>query len=179
MNKPLVMILQHTVTSELKTIEKNILQTINAVKGLDVQAMIVYGNTDAGSQKIARIIKNSRIKQYATIPYRDYIGLLRRASTLVGNSSSGIIEAPFLHIPSINVGTRQDGRLRAESVIDVPYDTNKIKNAVNKTIHDKNFLKAVRACKSLYGDGNSAKKIVRILEKIDLRAIPTQKKMTY
>lgn len=179
LNKPLVLILQHTVTSELETIEKNILQTIDAVKELNIQTVIIHGNADAGSQKINQIIKNSKMKQYATIPYRNYIGLLKHASALVGNSSSGIIEAPFLHIPSINIGTRQDGRLRADSIIDVGYDKNEIKNAINKALNDKNFLKKVQTCKSLYGSGNSAKKIVKILENINLKNIPIQKKMTY
>ena len=179
LNKPLVIILQHTVTSEIETIKENILQTIDAVKELNIQAIIIYGNADAGSQKITKVIKNLKIKQYMTIPYRDYIGLLKHASALVGNSSSGIIEAPFLHIPSINVGTRQNGRLRAESIIDVKYNKNEIKKAIKKAIDDKDFLKKVKSHKSLYGNGDSAKKIVKILEKIDLKKIPIQKKMTY
>ena len=179
LNKPLVIILQHTVTSELETIKENILQTIDAVKELNIQAIIIYGNADAGSQKITKVIKNLKIKQYMTIPYQDYIGLLKHASALVGNSSSGIIEAPFLHVPSINVGTRQDGRLRAESIIDVKYNKNEIKKAIKKAIEDKDFLKKVKSHKSLYGNGDSAKKIVKILEKIDLKKIPIQKKMTY
>ena len=179
LNKPLVIILQHTVTSEIETIKENILQTIDAVKELNIQAIIIYGNADAGSQKITKVIKNLKIKQYMTIPYQDYIGLLKHASALVGNSSSGIIEAPFLHVPSINVGTRQDGRLRAESIIDVKYNKNEIKKAIKKAIEDKDFLKKVKSHKSLYGNGDSAKKIVKILEKIDLKEIPIQKKMTY
>ena len=179
LNKPLVIILQHTVTSEIETIKENILQPIDAVKELNIQAIIIYGNADAGSQKITKVIKNLKIKQYMTIPYQDYIGLLKHASALVGNSSSGIIEAPFLHVPSINVGTRQDGRLRAESIIDVKYNKNEIKKAIKKAIEDKDFLKKVKSHKSLYGNGDSAKKIVKILEKIDLKEIPIQKKMTY
>ncbi len=147
LNKPLVIILQHTVTSEIGTIKKNMLQTINAVKELNIQSIIIYGNTDTGSQKITKIIKNSKIKQYKTIPYRDYIGLLKHASALVGNSSSGIIEAPYLHVPSINVGTRQDGRLQAESIIDVRYNKNEIKKAINKCISNPSFLKNVKTCK--------------------------------
>jgi UDP-N-acetylglucosamine 2-epimerase len=163
----------------MKTIGKNILHTINAVKELNIQSIMIYGNADAGSQQIIKIIKNSKIKQYQTIPYQDYVNLLMYASVLIGNSSSGIIEAPFLHIPSINIGTRQDGRLRAKSIIDVPYDKIKIKKAIKKATEDKNFLKKVASCESVYGDGNSARKIVKILEKINLQKIPIQKKMTY
>ena len=179
LNKPLIIILQHTVTSEIETNKENILETINAIKEENIPAIIIYGNTDAGSQKITKIIKNSKIKQYKTIPYPDYIGLLKHASALIGNSSSGIIETPYLHVPSINVGTRQDGRLRVESIIDVGYNKNEIKKAINKCISDTTFLKNVKSCKSLYGNGDSAKKLVKILEDIDLRKISIQKKMRY
>ena len=179
LTKPLLIILQHTVTSEIKNIQKNIINTINAIKESDHQSIMIYGNADAGSQKIINIIKNSNIKQYQTIPYQDYINLLKYASVLIGNSSSGIIEAPFLHISSINIGTRQEGRLRSDSIIDVPYDKIKIKKAIKKAIEDVNFRKKVKLCKNMNGDGNSAKKIIRILEKMNLEKIPIQKKMMY
>lgn len=98
---------------------------------------------------------------------------------MVGNSSSGIIEAPFLHIPTVNIGTRQSGRLRAESIIDVGHDKNKIKQAIKKSLYDKSFLRKVAKIKNLYGDGKSATKIVKILEKINLRKVPIQKQMIY
>ena len=179
LTKPLLVILQHTVTSEIKSVEKNIISTINAIKEINYQSIMIYGNADAGSQKIINIIKKSKIKQYQTIPYQDYINLLKYASVLIGNSSSGIIEAPFLHIPSINIGTRQEGRLRADSIIDVDYNKKEIKKAIKKAISDKVFQKKVLSSNSKYGDGNSSKKIIKILEKINLKKIPIQKKMMY
>jgi len=171
--------LQHTVTSEVDKISQHVLQTIEAIKEMNIQALIIYGNADAGSKKISKIIKNSKIKQYPTIPFNEYINLLRHASALIGNSSSGIIEAPFLRVPSINVGTRQEGRLQTSSIIDVGYDKQQIKKAIKKTLEDKSFLDRVKKCKSLYGDGNASKKIVQILENLDLKNIPIQKKITY
>jgi UDP-hydrolysing UDP-N-acetyl-D-glucosamine 2-epimerase len=177
--KPFVIVLQHTVTSEIDEITQHVMKTVEAIKELNIQALIIYGNADAGSKKISQVIKNSKIKQYLTIPYDEYVNLLKCASALVGNSSSGIIEAPFLHIPTINIGTRQQGRLRASSIIDVDYDKNQIKKAIKKTIHDKIFLNKVKKSKSLYGNGKASKKIVTVLENIDLKKIPIQKKMTY
>jgi UDP-hydrolysing UDP-N-acetyl-D-glucosamine 2-epimerase len=179
LTKPLLVILQHTVTSEIKNVEKNIINTINAVKESNYQSIMIYGNADAGSQKIINIIKNSNIRQYKTIPYQDYINLLRYASVLIGNSSSGIIEAPFLHIPSINIGTRQNGRLRSDSIIDVSYTKKEIKKAIEKAISDKKFQKKVMICKNKYGDGTASRKIIEVLERIDLKNIPIQKKMMY
>lgn len=177
--KPFVIMLQHTVTSEIDKIDQHVFETINAIKELDIQAIIIYGNPDAGSRKILKVIKNSKIKQYSSIPFNDFITILKHSSILIGNSSSGIIEAPFLHIPSVNIGTRQDGRLHASSVIDVSYDKNKIKNAIMKAINDKKFLNKVQKLKSLYGDGHTSDRIVDILENINKKHIPIQKKLNY
>jgi len=177
--KPFVIMLQHTVTSEIDKIDLHVFKTINAIKELGIQAIIIYGNADAGSRKILNVIKNSKIKQFSSIPFNEFINILRHSSALIGNSSSGIIEAPFLHIPSINIGTRQAGRLHASSVIDVEYDKTQIKNAILKTINDKKFLNKVKKLKSLYGDGHASDRIVDILENINQKNIPIQKKINY
>jgi len=178
-SKPFIIVLQHTVTSEVEKVKENISKTIQAIKELGIQTIFIYGNPDAGSQKILQEIKNSYFKQYPSIPFDEYINLLKYSSTLVGNSSSGIIECPFLKIPTVNIGTRQNGRTRSESIIDVPYDKEKIKKAIKKAVFDKRFLRKVKYSKSLYGDGFSAKRIVKILESIDLKKIPIQKKLSY
>jgi UDP-N-acetylglucosamine 2-epimerase len=89
------------------------------------------------------------------------------------------MEAPFLRIPTVNIGTRQQGRSNAKSIINVDYDRKEIMKAINKAICDKKFLSIVKKQKSPYGDGTAAKKIVHILERLDLRKIPIQKKLTY
>jgi UDP-hydrolysing UDP-N-acetyl-D-glucosamine 2-epimerase len=177
--KPFVIILQHTVTTEIDQVDKYIKETLNAIKELNVQAMLIHGNADAGSQKISKIIRNSNIQHHYTISFEKFVNLLKNSSALIGNSSSGIMEAPFLHVPSINIGSRQAGRLRSSSVIDVTYSKNEIKNAIRKALYDKQFLEKVKRTKSLYGDGNASKKIVNILEKIDLKKIPIQKQLSY
>ena len=111
--------------------------------------------------------------------FSKYTNLLRHASALVGNSSSGKMEAPFLHIPTINIVTRQECRFKAKSVIDVDYDKKQIKNAIKKAIYDKKFLKIVKNQKSPYGNGNSSKKIIKILENMNIKEIPIQKKLGY
>ena len=179
LSKPLALVIQHTVTSELDTVEKNMRKTLDAIKELNIQAILIYGNADAGSRKISKIIKNSKIKQCLTLSFNKYVNLLKNSSVLVGNSSSGIMEAPFLHVPSINIGSRQSRRLQASSVIDVGYNKNEIKNAIKKAVYDKRFLTKCKNTKSLYGQGNSARKIIKILEKIDHRKVPIQKQISY
>ena len=85
----------------------------------------------------------------------------------VGNSSSGIKETPYFKCPSVNIGTRQLGRLRSTNVIDVDYNYLEIINAINKSIFDIKFLKKIKNCKNPYGGGTTAKKIRKIMENID------------
>ena len=175
---PVVLLIQHTVTSEIDKIDKYFLETVNAIKELNVQCLIISGNSDAGSKKISAVIKKSKIQNHSSLPFNKYINLLRNCSVLVGNSSSGIMEAPFLHKPSVNIGARQNGRLKSTSIINVDYNKNRIKMAIKKALENKK-TKNTKKQRSLYGDGNSSKKIVKLLEKIDLNKIPIQKKLTY
>ena len=172
------LLIQHTVTSEIDKIDKYFLETINAIKELNVQCLIISGNSDAGSKKISAVIKKSKIQSHSSLPFNKYINLLKNCSVLVGNSSSGIMEAPFLHKPSVNIGARQNGRLKSTSIINVDYNKNRIKMAIKKALENKK-TKNTKKQRSLYGDGNSSKKIVKLLEKIDLNKIPIQKKLTY
>ena len=175
---PVVLLIQHTVTSEVDKIDKYFLETVNAIKELNVQCLIISGNSDAGSKKISAVIKKSKIQSHSSLPFNKYINLLRNCSVLVGNSSSGIMEAPFLHKPSVNIGARQNGRLKSTSIINVDYNKNSIKKAIKKALENKK-TKNTKKQYSLYGDGNSSKKIVKLLEKIDLNKISIQKKLTY
>lgn len=179
LSEPLAIVIQHTVTSEVHSVEKNIQKTLNAIKELKIQTILIHGNADAGSQKIFKIIKNSEIKQYPTLSFEKYVNLLKHSSVLVGNSSSGIMESPFLHLPSVNIGTRQSGRLQSICTINVDYEKNEIKSAITKAISNKYFQHKCNIEKSLYGQGDSAKKIIKILEKLNLQKISIQKKISY
>ena len=179
LKKPLLLLVQHTVTTEINKIDKYFLETINAINETKYQCIIILGNSDAGSQKIKKIIKNSNILNYENLPFQKYISLLNYSSVIIGNSSSGIMEAPFLQVPSINVGTRQEGRSNTTSIINVKYNKVEIKKAIEKAIEDKKFLKSIKKQKKQHGNGNSSKKIIQILEKLNLEKIPIQKKLAY
>lgn len=174
-SKKYIIVILHTVTSE---IEQNILhlkKLIQVISELNLQSLWIYGNSDAGSKKIITFLKHSKLNQINSIPHDDYINLLKFSSGLVGNSSSGIIEAPFLKIPTLNIGTRQNNRLHSYSVIDSNFDKKNLKKAMQKILYDKNFQKNIRKQKNHYGNGNSAKKIVKILENLNLKNFSTQK----
>lgn len=179
LKKPFVLIVQHTVTTEIDKVGKYFSETISALKDLDIQYIMVSGNNDAGYLKIKKITKDSKLRHYENLSFIKYISLLRSCSVIVGNSSSGIMEAPFLRIPTVNIGTRQQGRSNTKSIINVGYDRKEIMKAINKAIYDKKFLSAVKKRQSPYGDGNAAKKIVHILERLDFKKIQIQKKLAY
>ncbi|MDA8030251.1 MAG: UDP-N-acetylglucosamine 2-epimerase [Alphaproteobacteria bacterium] len=179
MSKPYLVLLQHSVLTELDMTEENVKPTLEAVRELGIQTLAIRSNADSGSDRIIRAMGRAGIRQAESVRFEKYVNLLARAAALVGNSSSGLMEAPFLRVPSVNIGTRQHRRPRAASVIDVGYDKAAIKRAIKKSMTDKGFLARVRRQRGLYGDGNTTKRIIRILEGLDLAKIPIQKTLTY
>nr|WP_320161319.1 UDP-N-acetylglucosamine 2-epimerase [uncultured Methanoregula sp.] len=180
---PLILVLQHPVSQEACLAADQIKNTLDAVLETGEQAIIIYPNADAGGSEMIRVIHsykpNKFIRIVKNIPHNDFLSLLRISSVLVGNSSSGIIEAPSLGIPVVNIGTRQWGRQRAQNVIDTGYEKDQIAAAIRKALTDATFIKEVRLCRNPYGDGKSADKIIKILNEIRIDAALLQKRMTY
>jgi UDP-N-acetylglucosamine 2-epimerase (non-hydrolysing)/GDP/UDP-N,N'-diacetylbacillosamine 2-epimerase (hydrolysing) len=104
---------------------------------------------------------------------------MKAAGVMVGNSSSGIIEAPSFGLPTVNIGIRQEGRERGKNVIDVGYKKQEILKAVKKALTDKSFLAEVKQFQNPYGDGKSAPKIAKILSEIEITPQLLQKKLAY
>lgn len=179
LNKPFIIIIQHPVTSEINEVTSQIIKTLEAVKELNMQAILIYPNNDAGAQQILNVIEKTSIKQVSTLFLQKYVNLLKHAKALVGNSSGGIHETATFHIPTVNIGTRQQGRLRPDNVLDVGHDKDEIKKAILKTLNDKIFLEKVAKCNNPYGDGTASEKIINLLKKIDISSKIIQKKITY
>jgi len=179
-SKPFIIVLQHPVTTEINKVDKQMMITLQAIEELDVQTILIYPNTDAGSQQIIKKIEKSKIKQVKSLPFEKFISLLKLSRALVGNSSAGIHETATLKIPAVNIGSRQNGRLRPSNVIDVGHNKKDIKKAIRKALYPPPKLwKSLKNCYNPYGDGNSAKKIIKILKTIDFGPHMVQKKITY
>lgn len=183
LSRPVILVVQHPVTEEADEAPQQIRETCEALRNLSFQTIIGFPNADAGSRKMIRVIQQYRhlpfIRIYPSLPHQDYLGLMRVASVLVGNSSSGIIEAPSFHLPVVNIGTRQQGRERSINIIDAAYDRGSITMAINKALFDTDFIKKVRLCKNPYGEGKSVRKILSILKKTNFSHIMTQKTLYY
>jgi UDP-hydrolysing UDP-N-acetyl-D-glucosamine 2-epimerase len=176
--KNFIIIIQHPVTSEDKNSGKQILETIKAVKKSLLPALFVLPNNDSGHHDIIKIIKKSRIQWTETLSLSEYSSLLSYARILIGNSSSGIHEAASFKLPVINIGTRQNGRLKPKNIVNADYNRNDIYNKIRFCMSNKEYLKTIKSLKNPYGDGKSSLKIVKILSKIDLTK-STQKQNTY
>ncbi|MFD0939074.1 UDP-N-acetylglucosamine 2-epimerase [Pedobacter boryungensis] len=170
-SKPFVIMIQHPVTTEAATSLDQIKETINAIKELGIQCLVLLPNNDAGFSNIINEIKNSGLKWYPSLPTNKFINLYRNAWALVGNSSSGIHETPTYKIPAVNIGNRQMGRERAENVIDVPNNKEAIKKGIEKAIYDEEFRSFVKTIVNPYGVGNSADQIIEVMKNVSLEGI--------
>ena len=103
---------------------------------------------------------------------------MKVANVMVGNSSSGLIDAPSFGLPVINVGIRQEGRERGKNVTDVGHKKQEILKGIEKALSDNEFLKEVRKRENPYGDGKASQRIVEVLSKVDITPRLLQKKIT-
>lgn len=174
-SKPFVIMIQHPVTTEAESSFNQIQQTILAIKSLNIQAIVLLPNNDAGHSRIIREIQDSGLKWYPSLPTDKFVNLYRNAWALVGNSSSGIHETPTLKIPAVNIGTRQQDRERAQNVIDVPYQKDAIVEGLEKALFDTSFRDFVKTLSNPYGEGNAAEKIIEVLRKTKLEGLVQKK----
>ena len=170
-SKPVVLLIQHPVTTESEESKQQISNTIDAIKELGIQALVALPNNDAGASEIIKEIKNSGLNWYPSLSSEEFVNIYRNIWAIVGNSSSGIHEASTFGIPSVNIGTRQQDRERALNVIDVGYSKKEIKNGIQKALFDDSFRSNILNIKNPYGVGDSSKKIVKILKSINLEGI--------
>ncbi|MCH7761713.1 UDP-N-acetylglucosamine 2-epimerase [candidate division TA06 bacterium] len=101
------------------------------------------------------------------IPRRVYAGLMNIASVLVGNSSSGLLEAPSFKLPSVNIGNRQRDRFRGNNVIDVGYKRDEVLAGIKKAV-DPGFRDGLAGLTNPYGDGHASEKIVERLKQVEI-----------
>jgi GDP/UDP-N,N'-diacetylbacillosamine 2-epimerase (hydrolysing) len=181
--RPLVLVIQHPVTSQADEAPQQMQVTMEAVVASGHPAVVLYPNSDAGGRRMIEVIreyqKNPLIKAFPSLPRREYLSLMKLARVMVGNSSGGIVEAPSFGLPTVNIGIRQDGRERGANVIDCDHRKNDIIRAIKKALADKEFLAEVKKCRSPYGDGRASRRIAEILSEMEITPQLLQKKITY
>jgi GDP/UDP-N,N'-diacetylbacillosamine 2-epimerase (hydrolysing) len=171
-----LVLLKHPLSSEIDQTYEQMSKTLHVLEdfciGNNYKLIGIYPNTDPGSYDILDAIKlkenNPLIKFFKNIPREYFINIMRNCSALIGNSSMGILEAPFYKIPVINIGNRQLGRLNAGNVEFVNYDSSAIYNALKKACFDIDYIDYIKNLENPYGNGDAVDKIVDVLNNIDI-----------
>ena len=172
----------HPVTMESGAVDHQIDEFLKAImKFPDIQFIVTKSNADQGGARINELLSDAEkhienMHVYSSLGVRRYISLMKYSEFVLGNSSSGIIEAPSFHIPTVNIGDRQRGRLHAESIVNCEPFEESIIEAIKIVLSDKH--KSV--CKSAvnyYGDGHAAEHIAdKIIGFIQAGEIDLKKK---
>jgi UDP-N-acetylglucosamine 2-epimerase (non-hydrolysing)/GDP/UDP-N,N'-diacetylbacillosamine 2-epimerase (hydrolysing) len=165
-NGETVVCVYHPVTMLKNTVEEAG-EVFGALAKLPNRIVFIYPNADAGSRELIRSAEsfaaaNPRARVLVNLDHLTYLSLLKHSGVLVGNSSSGIIEATSLEVPAVNVGIRQLGREHARNVIDVPAQQNAIASALKKTLSPK-FRASIQGLQSPYGQGKAAQRVSEVL----------------
>ena len=168
LSEPYAVVTFHPVTLEDNTVEEQFSQLLKACDNHpQLRYIFTKANADANGRIINRMIDDyvrthKNAVAFASLGTVRYLSALKYASLVIGNSSSGLIEAPSFHIPTVNIGDRQKGRLMAESVISCEPTADAITDAISKALSDE-FRKKIQTVKNPYGEGNTSDKIVNTL----------------
>jgi UDP-hydrolysing UDP-N-acetyl-D-glucosamine 2-epimerase len=163
-----LLITYHPVTLEEKPAE-HISTVLQAVSASGYSLLFTYPNADPSSSDIMRIVhdfvaKNSHARLAANLGHRKYHSVQKYVAAMVGNSSSGIVEAASFQLPVVNIGARQAGRVRSGNVIDVGNSVEEISRGIQTAVSAE-FRNSIAKLQNPYGDGHASERIVEVLRK--------------
>lgn len=179
--EPFLLMVQHPVTEEASRAAEQMTITLRALSRLNLPTVMIYPNNDAGSALSREAINEVRgpwLRIERNVSRQLYGGLMRSAAVIVGNSSSGLLEAPSFELPAVNIGRRQEGRVRAANVQDVEADELAIERAVRRAISHE-FRESLRGIVNPYGDGRASQRIVQVLKDVEIDEQLLIKRLTY
>lgn len=190
-SRPIVLFCQHSVTTEFEQATEQVRPSLAALRRLadeGWQIVATFPNNDAGGRHIIEemkildgipgIVVRKSLGRHLFHGLMNVIGRVGRGA-FAGNSSAGIKETPAFGCPAVNIGSRQQGRLRATNVLDVPYDAHAIEVALRRSATDEGFRHQCATCDNPYGAGNAGPKITEVLATIPINADLLRKRMTY
>ncbi len=159
----------HPVTLEMATAAQQMAELLAALGQLqDTHLIFTMPNADTGSRELTRMVEDfvatrPNASAYASLGQLRYLSCVQQVDGVVGNSSSGLAEAPSLATGTVNIGDRQRGRLKAQSVIDCLPQRQPILDAIN-TLYTVDFRQSLQTVVNPYGDGGASQKIVQVLQ---------------
>jgi len=169
--RPFFLVTFHPTTLGLSNSLASLTALFDALDDFPEYAVLITkSNADMGGREINKKIDDyankrlDRVKAITSLGQLRYLSAMKQCAVVIGNSSSGIVEAPAMHVPTVNIGNRQQGRLKASSVIDCNEEKEDIVNAIKCAISD-DFGLIADSTTSLYGNCNASNSIVKILKK--------------
>ncbi|MBQ8317745.1 MAG: UDP-N-acetylglucosamine 2-epimerase (hydrolyzing) [Lachnospiraceae bacterium] len=168
LNKGYAVVTYHPVTLEKNAIEAQVKALIEAMEEYnDLQYIITKANTDAGGIMVNKMLQDyadgrENVFMFSSLGMKKYLSAVKYAEFVLGNSSSGLIEVPAFGVPTVNIGDRQKGRMKGETVIDCQASRDSIIEAIRK-VRDSRFRSKAAMAVSPYGDGETVNKIVEII----------------
>jgi UDP-hydrolysing UDP-N-acetyl-D-glucosamine 2-epimerase len=180
LGRPTLLVTFHPETLAVADVPRQVEELVAALEKVDGEIIVTAPGADTGYRAITtgleRLAGHRPLTRLgATLGDEVYTSLLREADVMVGNSSSGLIEAPSFGLPVVNVGDRQRGRLRAANVIDVAADRAAIAGAIRSAL-DPAFRHRLAGLVNPYGDGHAAPRIARVLREVELGPRLTRKR---
>jgi GDP/UDP-N,N'-diacetylbacillosamine 2-epimerase (hydrolysing) len=171
-SKKNILVTYHPVTLAARESEEHFKNILKALEDFNANIIFTEPNADAGRTSIIKLMhnfakKHSNSKIFANLGTLNYLSLLKCVDVMLGNSSSGLLEAPSFKLPAINVGMRQEGRIKAVNVIDCSGSVSDIKLSLKKALSEK-FKKSLAKCINPYQGHNASLKIVKALKAVTL-----------
>jgi UDP-hydrolysing UDP-N-acetyl-D-glucosamine 2-epimerase len=171
LGRPVALVTYHPVTLEYDGTADQIRRLLNALDSNGIQCVFTHPNADTASSEVITAIErfchgHSDRRLVVNAGQIGYFSLMNAVSVMVGNSSSGLVEAPSFKLPVVNVGNRQKGRLRAANVIDCGYSPDEIGPALECAL-SSHFRASLHQLQNPYGDGHAAERIVQRLASLD------------
>jgi UDP-hydrolysing UDP-N-acetyl-D-glucosamine 2-epimerase len=163
-------LIYHPILGEEQAAASEVRSIFEAVLETDLHLFVSSPNTDAGCREVLRVYEefegSPQVTLYQNASRRVFVNLLRHAQFLIGNSSLGLLEAPSIPLAAINVGSRQRGRLAADSVVFVSSSAKEIRQAIDKVLSAK-FKDVLESVVNPHGDGHTVGRIVDLLMDLD------------
>lgn len=168
-------VMYHPVTTEYSTIEEHISTFVKALINSNKNYIVIYPNNDLGTKEILkeykRLENNERFRVFPSLRFEYFLRLLKEAKFIIGNSSAGVREAPYYNVPTIDIGTRQNKRAQAKTIISVSHQYSDILNAIESCSKKIKQNLAI----SEFGSGNSDQLFLDLLNSEDIWKVNCQK----
>jgi GDP/UDP-N,N'-diacetylbacillosamine 2-epimerase (hydrolysing) len=177
-----LLVVQHPVTEEFEKASEQINTTMDALREFDLPKIVILPNNDAGSVMIRDGINRHRhgeFHAFANLKRQDYLAFMKNSAAMVGNSSSGLLEAPSFKVPAVNLGRRQNRRVQGMNVINAPFEKDAIVAAIQKCLSLEFRAKLDEKCVNPYGDGKSSERILELLRRTPVTDELLIKNLTY